>query len=32
LASATGKCLTAYQSINKSVMTMYGAAGHLGRG
>ena len=32
LAAAASKCLTAYQSINKSVMTMYGAAGHLGQG
>jgi hypothetical protein len=32
LASAASKCLTAYQSINKSITTMYGAAGHMGQG
>lgn len=30
LSSAASKNLTAYQSINKSVTTMYGAAGHSG--
>jgi hypothetical protein len=32
LAHAASKNLTAYQSINKSVTTMFGAAGHSGQG
>lgn len=32
LAAAASKNLTAFQSINKSVTTMYGAAGHTGHG
>jgi len=32
LAAAASKNLTAYQSINKSVTTMYGAAGSQGHG
>jgi hypothetical protein len=32
LAAAASKCLTAYQSINKSITTMFGAAGHMGQG